>query len=412
MVKEIVILKAFLSDRDTYEKYAPYIIGLKSMDNNVKNTLDFIKLYYDKYKKETSILESSFKLFINNNDKFNFLKSNIKYIDTIYNTNIVNTSLTLDIIESCIEQHYAASVLNKIALIIDNKQTNVLSTIQDDINDFHNAIRNPPKSFVEYSLDLNKLIKTQITNTGLPFCNQIPNDAIGGFREGELGAIYAYVSTGKTSYGVANLCTAAQYCETNDIKRPLIYGGNEEAIKKIALRSIQCMTNWDDKEIETNEKLVIPILKQKGYYRIKFIDHIIDINTVENILTKYNPQIFFIDKGSSVKIPGSKKQGVDNLEELFDIYRDLAKRHKCTIVVMLQGGDECFEKQYPTLRDIYGSKSAIQGTLDWAISVGKNVKDEKYKLWRYFCITKLKGEGEGDTYACRFDKKRCQFKQV
>ena len=77
---------------------------------------------------------------------------------------------------------------------------------------------------------------------------------------------------------------------------------------------------------------------------------------------------------------------------------------------MIQGGDDCFEKTYPTLRDIYGSKSAIQGTLDWAISIGWNADDANYAAWRYFNITKNKGNV--GKYACRFDEDRCQFKEV
>jgi len=412
MIKEHLILRAFLSDRTTFEKYAPYIINLENLDRSMKITLGFIKLFYETYRKIDKVIEPEFNLFLEKEDKFNFLKNNTTYIQDIYKTPIQNNSLTLDVIESCVEQHIMSKVLDKAALVLDNNKSGILSSIQDDIDKFHSIIRNPPKDMMEYTLDLDSLIKDEITTMGIPFCNKRPNDMIRGMRVGQLGLIYAYVGTGKTSYGVSNLCSVASILEAKNSDRPVVYGGNEEAIKRITLRTIQCMTNWNDTEIAINKALVTPILKRKGFNRIHFIDHVTTTTILEKILDKYNPRVMFIDQGTNVKISSSKKEGVNALEELFSLYRDLAKRHNCTLICMAQGGEDCFDKQYPTLKDIYGSKSAIQGTLDWAISVGRTFDDVKYLNWRYFNITKTKGKNDNPKYECRFDTDRCQFKQV
>jgi len=410
MSKENLILKAFIKERKLYETYAPYIIGLKNLDRNMSITLDFIKGFYDKYPKSITITESDFRLYLSTADKYKFMQQNPTYIVDIYNTSIQNKSLTKDVIEACVEQHFMAHVLDKAALVLDNNQSGVLSTIQKDIDNFHSIIRHPPKEMVEYVLNLKELIKEEITTLGIPFCNAKPNEIIRGMRKGQLGLIYAYVDTGKTSYGVANLASIANYLEVNNNDRPVVYGGNEEDISRISLRTIQCMTNWNSREIELNQKLVQPILDKRGYNRIKFIDHVNTTTIIEKILDKYNPVVMFIDQGTNVKISGSNKEGVNALEEIFSTYRDLAKTYECTLVCMAQGGDDCFEKEYPTLRDIYGSKSAIQGALDWAISVGRNTTDLKYFNWRYFSINKNKGDP--GRYQCRFDSERCQFKQV
>jgi hypothetical protein len=408
--EEIRILRAFLDSRELFDKFGPYVIGLKNLERPMQLMLGFTKKFYEKYPDADTIPEVELRLFLTSYDTYNFAGNHDGYLKDIYQADVKNTSLTMDIIEGSVEKHIAARVLDKTALILDNNKKGVLSTIQDDIDEFHKTLRTPPSDMQEYKLDLKELVKSEISSIGVPFINAKPNDVIRGMKEGQLGLIYAYVDTGKTSYGVSNLCSAAKYLHSIKSSRPAVYACNEEDVSRVTLRAIQCLTNRSDEEIEKDVKGTQALIKATGFDKIKFIDHVRNMRIVEKILTKYNPRIMFIDQGTKVRIPGSQKDGVNALEEIFGSYRDLAKLYKCTIVCMAQGGDECFEKKYPDLRDIYGSKSAIQGELDWGISIGVDTEDQKYAKWRFFSITKNKGDKA--TYACQFDHKRCQFKQV
>jgi hypothetical protein len=380
------------------------------MDRLIYQMLNYIKAFYEKYPDAKEITEEEMGLYLSSVDQFNFGANNAQFVKDIFMTSIKNRGLTLDVIEHNVEKHMMAKVLDKVGLVLNNNQSGQLSTIQDDIDEYHAIIRNPPRDVVEYKLDLKTLIKQEITNIGIPFVNPKPNSVIRGMRSGTLGLIYAYVNTGKTSYGVANLCSVAQFLHAAKSDRTVVYACNEEDVSRVTLRAIQCMTNWSDQEIEANENMVAGIINNKGFNHIRFVDHVNTMHAVEKLLTKHNPRVMFIDQGTKVNIKGSKKEGVDALEQLFNTYRDLAKRHKCTIISMAQGGDACFEKKYPTLRDIYGSKSALQGELDWAIAIGTDNSDSKYAGWRYFNISKNKGDEA--VYACRFDHKRCQFTEV
>lgn len=408
--EDIRILRAFLDNRDLFEKFAPYVMGLKNMERTMSLMLGFIKKFYEKYPDSDDIPESELRLFLGSYDTFNFANNHNQYIRDIYTARINNQGLTMDIIEGCVEKHQFAKILDKAALVIDNNKKQVLPTLQDDLDEYNSIIRTPPKDMVEYKLNLPELVKAEISTIGIPFVNQMPNDVIRGMKESQLGLIYAYVDVGKTSYGVANNCSVANYLATIKSERPTIYACNEEDVSRVTLRHIQCMTGRSDQEIEQDVKSTQQIIKTKGFDYIKFIDHVTNMRIVEKILTKYHPRVIFIDQGTKVRITGSNKEGVNALEEIFNTYRDLAKRYKTTIICMAQGGEECFAKKYPDLRDIYGSKSAIQGELDWAISVGTDNEDSKYADWRFFSITKNKGDKA--KYACRFDHKRCQFKQV
>ena len=408
--EQVIILRSFIDDRTMFDKFAPYVIGLKNLERPMFLTLGFIKLFYEKYPDADSIPEPELRLFLSSYDSMNFASNHNQYLVDIYTAKVSNKSLTMDVVEGCVELHQAAKILDKTAMIIDNNKKGVLSTIQDDIDEYHSIIRTPPKDMKEYVLDLPELIKGEISSIGAPFVNPMPNDVIRGMKEAQLGLIYAYVDTGKTSYGVANNCSVANYLQSIKSDRPTIYACNEEDVSRVALRHIQCMTNRTDKEIEADPKGTLQMIKKCGYDYIKFIDHVNNMSIVEKILTKYNPRVIFIDQGTKVKVPRSNKEGVNALEEIFNEYRELAKRHRTTIICMAQGGEDCFEKKYPDLKDIYGSKSAIQGELDWGISIGMDTTDSKYNTWRFFAITKNKGDKA--RYACRFDSKRCQFKEV
>jgi hypothetical protein len=409
--EEIIIIRAFLDKRATFEQYAPYVMALKNLERPMYLLLGYINKFYEKYPDVDTIPEPELRLYLKSYDTVNYLGTHDQYIKDIYSPDLLrNSGLTMDIIEGSVEKHIAAKVLDKAALILDNNKKGVLSTIQEDIDEYHANIRRPPADMVVYELDLKKLVKAEITDIGIPFVNAHPNDVIRGMRTGQLGLIYAYVDTGKTSYGVANLCSVARYLHSIKSQRPVVYACNEEDVSRVTLRAIQCLTARSDAEIEKDTKGTQAMITANGFDKIKFIDHVNNMRILEKILIKYDPRVIFIDQGTKVKLSGSKKEGVDALEETFGQYRDMAKRYKCTIVCMAQGGEACFDKKNPDLKDIYGSKSAIQGELDWAISIGVDSSDTKYSAWRFFSITKNKGDKS--TYACRFDHKRCQFKQV
>jgi hypothetical protein len=408
--EDTVIIKEFLDKRDVFEKFGHYVMGLKNLERVMYLMLGFIKKFYEKYPDSNSIPESEFRIFLGSYDTMNFTGTYGEYLKQVYTITNINQSLTMDIIEGCVERHIAANVLDKTALIIENNKKQVLGTIQDDIDEYNSIIRQPTRDMKEYKADLATLVKQEISSIGAPFINPKPNSVIRGMKVGQLGLIYAYVDTGKTSYGVANNCSVAKYLASIKSDRPTVYACNEEDVSRVTLRHIQCITGRSDQEIEADVKGTQAILKASGYDYIRFIDHVRNTRIVEKILNKYNPRVMFIDQGTKVSVTGSKRDGVDALEEKFGLYRDLAKLYQCTIVCMAQGGEACFDKKFPELTDIYGSRSAVQGELDWAIAIGRDISDVKYNKHRYFNITKNKGDKS--QFACTFDHKRCQFKEV
>jgi hypothetical protein len=409
------IIKEFTKDRDQFDKFAPYLLALKNTEREFKYTLQLLVSYYTKYPNAAHVDEADLKLFIKQNPRVAVLPNVVTYIESAYKVSDTNSALTMDTIEACLEKHVASNILDKVALVIDNNKAGVIHTIQDDIDEYLRLIRNPPKNTLKpYVLNLNSLINSSIKMGGLPFCLKTANDAIKGARPGTSGLIFAYVDTGKTSFGVANLISMHKAnFNLYSCDRPILYCGNEESIAEVNLRAIQALTKRSDAEIEADEAGTSAILNKWDFTKgIHFIDNVKTMGSVERLLDKHNPRVMYIDQGTKVRIPNQKEvKDVSVLEEIFNVYRELGKQYGCAMIAMAQADSESHQLQWLTLRNLYGSKVAIQGELDWAISLGTVTDDIKYLNYRYINVCKNK-KGPKPKFATIFDTLRCQFKEV
>lgn len=407
------IARKFIDDRTVYEEYAPYLLSLKNTDRDFKFTLQAIHSYYNKYTKANSCTINDLNLFLQGS-RINLPQNTKDFIKELKNVDMSNEDLTMDTIEATVEQHIASKILDKVALIIDNNKTNILHTIQDDLDEYVKVLRNPPPIGIKtLNFELGSCIQTELKTKGLPFVSDVLTNETKGAKPGTLGLIFAYVDTGKTSFGVANLIHMAEWIQQNEPQevRPLVYAGNEESIHRIALRATNCIMRYNDEELIKNEAHAQQMCKHNGFQRIKFVDSTTQISQVERILQTLYPRVLFIDQGTKVRIPGTQTHDVNTLAELFNTYRELCKEYNCCIICMAQADSESDDKQYLDLRNLYGSRSAVQGELDWAVGIGMNLDDIKYLKWRYFRICKTKF-GDKKDFACRFDTKRCRFKEV
>jgi len=366
------ILKQFMKSREIYEKFAPYILALKNTDKDFKLTAQVIHAYYNKYNKIDFIEPDELDIFIEQSQLM-LPGSTKEFIKSLKEVSIVNEDLTMDMIEHAVEQHIASKMLDKIALVIDNNKAGIIHTLQDDIDEYINILRNPPKLSIK-ALDFNfdAMMDEEVLKKGFSFISDTMNETIKGAKPGTNGLIFAFVDTGKTSFGVANMVSMAQQInkKTPNETRPIVYAGNEEGIQRVALRATQCIMNMNDQELILNKRKVKSELKVNGFQRLRFIDYTTHMRNVEQILDKYHPLVLFIDQGTKVKPVGVASHDVNSLQETFNLYRELAKQHDTCIVSLAQADSDSDDKKYLSLRNVYGSKSAIQGELDWAIGIG------------------------------------------
>ena len=407
---EQITLRKILEDRSCYDKYYPYIAAIKNMPKEMRLVTMLIKTYYDKYPHINNVTENDFLMFINNVDKGGYTATITQFVKDLYALDVTNSDLTMDIVESVVEKHIAARVLDKIANIIDYDKNGILSTIQDDLDEYNKIIRNPPKNVLQpYKTVIGRLIRNQIKTVGLPMVSSRFTKQIMGAREGTLGLIFAFVDSGKTSFGIANIVSMAHWLHVNDpnYNRPLIYAGNEEDEERVALRITQCMSGMNNAEIRDDPRTVKRRLQARGFDRIKIIDGVNHLAHVERVMDVFNPRVLMIDQGTKVQFGKIDTHETASLQELFNRYRELAKTYKCTIISLAQANADGESQKWLNMSHIYGSKVAIPGELDWAIGIGTD-DDANYRHWRFFNICKNKF-GEKDQFPMEFKHESCQF---
>jgi len=127
------------------------------------------------------------------------------------------------------------------------------------------------------------------------------------------------------------------------------------------------------------------------------------------LLEEHRPRIMYVDQAVKVEAEKTDKE-VKAIQKIFNAYRELAKAYDTTIIGVAQGRGECEDKKYLDLSDIYGSRVAIQGELDWALGIGR-VLDAAYADQRYINIPKNKF-GDNDKFVTNFDKHMCVWEEM
>jgi hypothetical protein len=91
----------------------------------------------------------------------------------------------------------------------------------------------------------------------------------------------------------------------------------------------------------------------------------------------------------------------------------LGNEYNCGICAVGQAVGAADNKQWITLADIYESRVAIQGELDYAIGIGKLIEQQGRENFRYINISKNKlKDGMTSKFTTYFDKERCVWRPV
>jgi replicative DNA helicase len=418
---ELNILKTICINRPLFEKYNPYVTRETGLDKEIKVLFYVVQKYYDKYKKQYITKNDICLMFEHMYPQSKDRHIYMEVIDRMWSLE-PNPDLIEDNLEAMMEKHTANDIINKLAEVVEGNKTGTLPEIQDILDDHVKKLRNPPKESTDLEAwdgTVEDLVKKVYNVSGYKFPKALPrlDHYIGTLPPKKLGAIFAYSDRGKTSFGIRCAVTFAWQMEQGtDPDAKVAYCGNEEDADTIALRMVCGCTSTHRDLVAKNYKWYDKEARRYGFNRIKIYDRVTHIKQVEKLLDKVRPKVMFIDQGTKIAVGYGPASGdVKDLQILFNIYRELAKQYDCTIICLAQANGSKQDAKLLTLADIYGSRIAIQGELDFAIGIGGLSEDhkqyEQYKNSRWFnvCKNKLKN---GDKGACHstFDKDRLIFK--
>jgi replicative DNA helicase len=386
---------------------------LENLNKQIKVILSMIHRYYEKYSEHSYISQDELKGFYDylyptsrDRDIYHEL------IDAIFEMD-VSKSVARDILEQVVERSYATSIIARLAPVMQGEKSNVVPSIQSSVEEFIQLMKNPPKEtklLEPCDLTVEELVQQEINDEGIPWHLQNLTEIIGGVRRRTLGAIYAFVDSGKTSFGLAACAAFAQALK--DTSDTILYLGNEEAAPRLSLRLTQAMLGVTRADLKLTPKEIDQRRREIGYTRVKIFDNITQASEVHRLLEEWMPRIAMIDQGTKVSI-NSKLKEVEEQQALFNFYRETAKTYDTSIISLMQGVGEAENRKWLKLSDIYGSRVAIQGELDYAIGIGRRIDDAARENFRYINIPKNKlMEGETGKFTTLFTKETCNWRSI
>jgi hypothetical protein len=412
-LKELSILKLFTENREQAEQYGVYLRNTENLEPSIALLNKCIQEYYNKYPEHNYIGEDEFHSFYDylypNNRERNL---HLELINRMYALD-VSTDIMTDLLEQSMEKYHASVIVSKLIPVLEGRTYDVLPYIQSDLDKFVNLMKNPPKSLALEPITMlpSELVENKATLEGAPWHLETLTSILGPLTLGTLGVIFAYVDGGKTSFALSALKHFARYYK--DTKETLVYACNEESGIRVSERLTSAFTGksyvelydqYRGRQDSLNEELA-----EQGWHRIKVIDGIKHVSQIKRILDEWGPVCMFIDQGTKVATD-SKAEGVGEVRYLYNSFRDLGNEYNCAMVAVEQAIGDAENKQWITLADIYGSRVAIQGELDYAIGIGKKLEKGR-EDFRYVNISKNKlKDGITSAFTTFFDKPRCVFR--
>jgi hypothetical protein len=410
---ELIILRLFCENRDTHDNYYLYLKNISNLDINIKLVLNLVGKYYQQYNtdsiKESELLGYFDLCYPKHRNQQVFLT----LIKDVFKSTVQNKQVVIDLVEQLMETYHAASIVDKLLPVLEGQKFGILPSVAGDVEKFTKKLTNPPdelKELVPCTTGVHDLLEADLVQ-GYTWTLDSLNSAIGGLKGGSNGLVYAFVDSGKTSFGVSS-CANFAY-QIKDTDNCIVYGGNEESAARIRLRMIQAMLGLPKSELhKKGYKWIEKWISNYGFDKIKLFDGVSHIDQVRRLLDKFGPVIMYVDQGTRVAYPGFTIGDVSHGEQVFNAYRDFGKEYGADMISLAQAASIAENKQYLAMTDLYNNKVSIAGTLDWAIAIGRRVDDENLQNLRYFSTPKNKmRDGDNVKFQSYFDRHRCRFKE-
>lgn len=414
MAIEIQILKLFCDNRDTWQKYGNYFSQTKTLDREIKVIYNLISKYYEKYENISEINYQDLILF------YDVIYPSSKSVMDNFHKEIINNlrdydvnpDLITDLLEQMMERHYATRIINTLIPVMEGDEVGKLVSMGDYLSEYESKMKCPPElkdNLDPICLSVDDLVNTQIDDSGISWPLESINRTYGGIRQKTHGVIYAYVDSGKTSFAVA---CAAKFASQLTGDECICYCGNEEDAGRLNLRLTIAFTNMMKHDIVENPQKTEELRSANGFYRVKTFEGVRDFKRLSDILKKHEPTILFMDQATKIEVSG-KEEGTKAMTARFNMLRDMATDYDCAIIGVCQATGDCEDKKWIRLSDMYESRVAIQGELDFAIGIGRVISKPELEDYRYFNLTKNKlGDGDYARFTVTFDKYRCKWEEV
>ena len=222
-------------------------------------------------------------------------------------------------------------------------------------------------------------------------------DAIGPLRHGDLAVVVAYVDSGKSTMVASEATHMATQLKPGE---HVLFFNNEEAGDKVRLRLMRSLLGWTNEQLLQFESVAMTKMQEmlggtSFDERIVLVDNAtISTGLVRSKIREYNPKLLVFDqlyKIVGVRSP-NKENEVEGLRRKFEYARGLAKE-VAPVLAVHQANSQTNGELFIEMHQLAGSGQAIQGEVDFLITLGKDLTDPSK---RGLYVPKNKSDTPGD----------------
>ena len=184
----------------------------------------------------------------------------------------------------------------------------------------------------------------------------------GGVVPGDAIIVAGRPNAGKTAFTVTNMAGLA----SRGYK--VLYAGNEDAVKKIIVRVVSCLTGLNSMQMMEDPQGAMELARKRGYSNIVFSHPVLTLGHLSSLVRRHKADVVVVDQLRNLKVKSDNRVG--QLEQSAIGIRTIAAEQKCVTIGVTQAGDSAEGKLKLGMVDIDGSKTGIQGACDIMVMIG------------------------------------------
>lgn len=278
------------------------------------------------------------------------------------------------IISKFLEQDYAAQIQDISNRVLEGEHGADLSDVERLVLEYqHQSSKVAQKASYELEWDINEIMDSVDGKGSLRWRLDCFNKSYGPIGKGDFIVLAGRPDSGKTTLTLSEFTYMASQLPGEQIA---VWVNNEERGEKVQSRMLQATLGWTKQQIDSNRtKAFDEYIRIQGFKnRIKLLDDKsgkLTMKEIEHYLRDHDIGLLVIDQLWKVPTPNKDISDVGTQTYLSNYARHLAKEY-CPVFGVYQLDGTAEGVKYPTMNQLYFSKTAVQGEADLILMNGRS----------------------------------------
>lgn len=392
MVSDITLIALFMSSKEIYTTYRPYV-RLGALSKEAKLILSDLGLYYEEFPDEKFAQIDKFTTWFHQIRNPDFTETKLALYNQLWTqVSTQNLEDSEEFVKGIIRHFKKADFKERILTHLEESHNFSVETLTDILEQYQHETRKTEQVFAPFDPAI--FLKAIDKKGGLKWRLNCLQKALGGFIKGEFGVIAAPVNAGKSSLMISEAVHFAAQLETGCV----LFFTTEQTAEQVQARLMSSALGLSGIYLDPYNAEQLSAYKEMMHgdaERIKVCDAKgFGVHDIRRQIKQYKPSLVIVDMLDDIYLKGAASQdGWADLKRLYQAFRHLAV--ECPIL----GSSQCSadteftidgERIYQHfIRDtqMEGSKRGKQGKADFLIMMGF---DPKWPSTRFINVAKQK----------------------